>query len=370
VSYFLLALVIGSLTFSVLSILAARQYLSVKPPALVDTSPISILKPLSGLDEGLESNLRTFFAQDYPDFEILFAVRDASDPAVTVVNKLLQEHPRVRARLLLTGEPPYANAKVFSLSQMIRAAANDLLVMSDSDTRVTPDFLRSVAAEFQDKTVGVATCPYRAVPGNSIWSELESISLNTDFMAGILVARMLEGMRFAVGPTIVTRRRVIEMLGGFDRLKNYLAEDFVLGQLAAEAGQGVILSSCVIEHHIGTSNLRQNLAHRLRWVRSTRRSRPAGYLGQLFTMPLPLVLLLLSTGRYWWPALVLALVARVASAYAVSDRVLRARIHWLLLPTEDLLGFGIWVLGFFGNTIVWRGSKYRLKRDGRFEAVS
>ena len=136
------------------------------------------------------------------------------------------------------------------------AAANDLVVMSDSDIRVTPDLLKTVAAEFQDAGLGVATCPYRAVAGPSFWSRLEAIGMNTDFAAGILVARMLEGMKFAVGPTIAARRRVLQAIGGFDRLKDYLAEDFVMGKFAANAGHGVILSSYVIEHHIGSTDLR------------------------------------------------------------------------------------------------------------------
>src|SRR5205807_4459543 len=165
---------------------------------------------------------------------------------------------------------------------------NDLVVMSDSDIRVTATLLRTVAAEFQNPKLGVATCPYRAIPGASFWSRLEATGMNTDFWGSALVARLLEGVHFAVGPTIVARRSVLESIGGFNRLKDYLAEDFVMGKFAAEAGYGVILSSYVIEHHIGNESLRQNIAHRLRWNRSTRRSRPLGYLGQLFTMPLPL----------------------------------------------------------------------------------
>jgi ceramide glucosyltransferase len=253
---------------------------------------------------------------------------------------------------------------------MLKQAANDLVVMSDSDIGVTPDLLRTVAAEFQDERTGVATCPYRAVPGNSFWSRLESTSINTDFIAGILVARMLEGMKFAVGPTIVARRHVLQAIGGFDRLKEYLAEDFEMGKLAAEAGYGVILSSYVIEHHIGTSNLRQNAAHRLRWVRSTRRSRRAGYVGQLFTMPLPLAAALWVWNHAWWPLAVAAVALRVVGAYVGSANVLRARINWLLLPIEDFIGFFFWIAGFFGRTISWRGRNYLLHTDGRFEVLA
>ncbi len=360
----------GSLVYSVMVIVAAGKYLSVHPPALASPEPISILKPLAGLDLDLESNLRTFFQQDYPDFEILFAARKEDDPALAVVEKLRRQYPEVPCRVFITGEPPYPNAKVYSLDRMVREAANDLVVMSDSDVRVTPSLLRTVAAEFQDPKLGVATCPYRAVAGPSFWSRLEAIGMNTDFLAGMLVARMLEGVQFAVGPTIVARRRALNSAGGFDGLKSYLAEDFVLGKRAAEAGQGVILSSYVIEHHIGSSVFRENAQHRLRWTRSTRRSRPLGYLGQLFTMPLPLALLVCAVNPAWWAVLPVTLVMRIAACYTVSLRVLNARLNWALLPLEDVAGFCFWVAGFFGNTIVWRGRRYRLHADGRFELMA
>ena len=365
----LLALLAGAVIYSLLTITAAFQYLSVSPPALQHAQPVSILKPLSGLDLDLESNLRTFFVQDYPSFEILFAVKDLNDPAAEVAEKLRKEYPHVSSRLLVTGEPPYANAKVFSLDRMMAVASNDLVIMSDSDIGVTPDLLRTVAAEFQEPGLGVATCPYRAVAGPSFWSRLEAIGMNTDFMAGILVARMLAGMQFAVGPTIAARKTVLTSIGGFNRLKDYLAEDFMMGKFAADAGHGVTLSSYVIEHHIGSTDWRENAAHRLRWTRSTRRSRPLGYLGQLFTMPLPLALLVCIAHPAWWPALPLTLLVRGLAAYVVSSRVLKAKLNWLLLPLEDLAGLCFWLAGFFGNTIVWRGRRYRLQTDGRFELM-
>lgn len=359
----------GAIAYSLLSIVAAHRYLSVQPPVLRSAEPMSILKPLAGLDLGLESNLRTFFEQDYPAFEILFAVGSAGDPAAQVVEKLQLEYPAIPSRLIVVGTPPYPNAKVYSLERMLAAAANDLVVMSDSDIRVTPDFLRTISAEFQELKIGLATCPYRAVPGSSLWSRLEATGMNTDFWGSALVARLLEGMRFAVGPTIVARRRVLESIGGFSRLKDYLAEDFVMGKFAADAGHGVILSSYVVEHHIGSATLRQNIAHRLRWMRSTRRSRPAGYIGQLFTMPLPLALLVCLVSPAWWPVLPVALVTRAVATYTVSARVLRGRINWLLLPVEDLISFFFWICGFFGNTISWRGRRYRLHSDGRFAPI-
>ncbi len=366
----LLLVLCGSMVYSLLQIIAALRYLAVKPPALKRTEAISILKPLAGLDLDLESNLRTFFEQDYPEFEILFALRNGNDPAADVVARLQHEYSNIPSRLLITGEPPYPNAKVFSLEQMLAAAVNDLVVMSDSDIRVTPELLRTIAAEFQDGHLGVATCPYRAVAGGSFWSRLEATGMNTDFWGSALVARMLEGMHFAVGPTIAARRTVLNSIGGFGRLKNYLAEDFVIGKFAAEAGHGVILSSYVIEHHIGDADWNENVAHRLRWTRSTRRSRPSGYVGQLFTMPLPLALLVCIFSPAWWPVLGIAAVVRIAAAYVVSWKVLRAKLNWLLVPVEDLMGFCFWIAGFFGNTISWRGRRYRLYADGKFELIS
>src|SRR5215469_1484500 len=366
----LLLVLLGAIAYSGMQIVAAQRYLSVRPPTLKAAEPISVLKPLAGLDLGLESNLRTFFEQDYPRFEILFAVRNQNDPAVSVVSRLQKKYPQVASRLILTGEPPYPNAKVFSLEHMLSAATHDLVVMSDSDIRATPDMLRTIAAEFQDPRLGVATCPYQAVPGPSVWSRLEATGMNTDFWGGALVARMLEGMRFAVGPTIAARRGALNDIGGFARLKDYLAEDFVMGKFAAEAGHGVILSSYVIEHHIGSATFAENVSHRLRWARSTRRSRPAGYIGQLFTMPLPLALLVCALSPGWWPLLPLVLAVRGAAAYSISQRVLGGKLNWLLLPIEDLLGFCFWLAGFFGNTILWRGRHYRLYGDGRFELIS
>jgi ceramide glucosyltransferase len=373
-AFVLLPLLAGSLVYCILVVLAARRYLAVRPAATYGAQPVSILKPLSGVDEGLEDNLRSFFRQQYScPFEILFALRSDADPAVAIVRRLMTEFPDVPAELCITGEPPYANAKVFSLDHMLRRARYDLLVMSDSDIRVTPDMLQRVSAEFRDSGLGVATCPYRAVPGRSFWSKLEAVGMNTEFLSGILVARMLEGMKFAVGPTIVARRKAIEAIGGFDRLKDFLAEDFVLGKFAAEAGFGVVLSAYVIEHRIGSQALLPNFRHRLRWNRSTRRSRPAGYVGQLFTNPIPLVLLLWMAEPAWWPLVALTLLLRAWAAAEVGGRVLRDRLvwrQWWLVPLQDLLSFVFWLAGFFGNTVTWRGRKYYLFRDGRFAPVA
>jgi ceramide glucosyltransferase len=244
--------------------------------------------------------------------------------------------------------------------------------MSDSDIRVTPTFLRDIASEFQNPKLGVASCPYRAVAGPSLWTELEAIGMNTEFLSGVVVARMLEGMKFALGPTVTARRQALEDIGGWDRLKDYLAEDFVLGNLAAAQGWSVILSSRVVEHHIGSQPFGANARHRLRWFRSTRRSRPAGYVGQLFTNPLPLAILLWIVKPDWWQVVLVTALLRAFAALATAQWILRDPMTprtWLLLPAQDLLSFLFWIAGFFGNTIVWRGRRYHLKKDGTFRLI-
>ena len=361
------SLLAGSLVYCLLMLAAVRSFLAQRS-ATGDGGPISVLKPLSGLDEGLKSNLRSLFEQDYSQFEILCAVRDREDPAAIVVEQLRREFPQVDCSLIVTGEPPYANAKVFSLTRMLASARHDLIVMSDSDIRLQPGMLSSVAAEFANPGIALATCPYRATAGRSVWSSLEAEGMNTEFLGGLLVARMLLGVDFAVGPTIVARRSVLEAIG-FERLKEYLAEDFVMGKAAADAGFSVILSRTIVEHRIGSEKFASNMAHRLRWARSTRRSRPLGYIGQVFTNPLPIALGLIAVSPQWWPVLIPTLVVRALAAWAVSYRVLGQKVRWRLLPVQDILSFLFWIAGFFGNTIVWRGRRYYLHADGRFSQI-
>lgn len=361
----------GCWVYCVLAIVAAIRRLRKRPPQPSESStPISILKPLSGLDEGLEQNLRSFFEQDYDKFEILFGVRHNWDPAIPVVRKLMSQYPDVPAKLTVTGEPPYPNAKVFSLKSMLDQAKYPLIVMSDSDIRTSSDFCHRIAAEFEDRRLDLETCPYRAVAGSSFWSRLEALGMNTDFHAGLFTAVLLEGAKFAVGPTIVARRDVLDALGGIERVKDYLAEDFMLGKIAAEHGFGVDLSSYVVEHRIGSEPLRKNFAHRLRWSRSTRRSRPAGYIGEFFTHALPIAVLIFLLIPHMWPLLAVTAALRAVRAWIVSDRILGTKVPWLLLPVQDFLAFGFWMAGFFGRSIQWRGRRYTLNRDGTVEPAA
>ncbi|MBZ5506557.1 MAG: bacteriohopanetetrol glucosamine biosynthesis glycosyltransferase HpnI [Acidobacteriia bacterium] len=365
----LAVLLTGSLVYCVLILVATRQFLSTCLPAPGDKPPVSILKPLCGHDDGLEENLRSFFVQDYPEYEVILGVHRIDDPAVPVAEKIMREFSgKISARLIVTGESPIPNAKAFSLNRMVREARHDLLVMSDSDVRVKPSLLANLAREFQERRIGLISCPYLAVPGESLWSRLEAIGMNTELLGGVMVARMLEGMRFALGCTVAVRRSVLEDMGGFGYLQEFLAEDFVIGHRAAEMGHGVLLSTQVIEHRIGSQAMMSNLGHRLRWARSTRRSRPAGYWGQVFTYPLPWALLLCIVYHAAWPAVLLTLALRGLAAAATARYVLHDPVtqkQWWLLPLQDVIGFLVWISGFGGDTIVWRDRKCTVLRDGR-----
>lgn len=368
----LLLVTVGSTIYAGLVVAAAWRYRAVRPVRAPVLPPVSVLKPLHGLDEGLEENLRSFFEQDYPAFELLFAVRTPADPAAAVVERLRRAYPGVASRLVIVGEPACPNAKVHSLDRLVAAAANDLLIMADSDVRVRPDLLRTIAAEMQDARVGLVTCPYRAVPGRGPWSTLEAIGINTEFIAGVLVARLVEGMRFALGPALAVRRHALADIGGMARLETCLAEDFVLGQLVAAAGFTVLLSSAVVDHRIGGETFTANLRHRLRWNRSTRRSRPWGYVGQLFTYPLPFAIALWVVAPAWWLMAAAALAARGLAAWSTAGPLLQdplTRRRWFLLPVQDVASALTWVAGFFGRNIEWRGRRYRLKNDGTVERV-
>jgi ceramide glucosyltransferase len=364
-------LLAGSWVYCVFVVLGVRRYLAVAPPPAVELAPISVLKPLCGEDEGLEENLRSFFTQQYPAFEIIFGVHLIDDPAAALAQRFIEEYkPRVSARLVVTGESLIPNGKAHNLNRLVREAKHDLLVMSDSDVRVRPDLLSTLAREFQEQKVGLITCPYRAVAGKSFWSRTEAIGMNTELLGGVLVARMLEGMKFALGPTMAVRRSLLEEIGGFAYLQEFLAEDFVIGQRAAELGHAVVLSSSVIEHRIGTQSMARNLSHRLRWARSTRRSRPAGYWGQIFTYPLALAAVLLAVWPAAWSLVLFTILLRAAAAIGTAEFLLHDslfRKRWWLLPAQDVLGFLVWMGGFLGDTIVWRDRKCTVLRDGRLQ---
>ena len=371
------AIVAGGCGYYVLVLLAVRGFLGRrgrKGPPPRELPSISVLKPLAGDEPGLAENLESFLEIDFPDHEILFAARSGDDPALALAHSLAQRHPKARSKVLVAGEAACPNLKVHSLAEMTRVSSGDVLVISDSDIRTDQGLLDQVARDFSDPTTGVVTYPYRAVPGRSVWSLLEALGMNTGFWSGVLAAQFLAPMDFAVGPTMAIRRSGLEAIGGWDAVKDVLAEDFRIGGLARKAGYDVRLGTHVVEHRIGSQGLAANLAHRLRWSRSTRRSRPVGYFGEIFANPLPWAILLAAASATTWAwALFASCVSlRLAVLFVVGRLVLRDTLvlrFWWLVPLQDVLALMLWVGGFFGTTIIWRSRKYRLTRDGKLKSL-
>ncbi len=258
---------------------------------------MTLLKPLAGAEPDLEAHLASFFEQDYPTFEVLFCAREANDAGLEVARSVASRYPQIPVKFMATGEPLYINAKVASMELMETAAAHEILVISDSDVRVKPDYLRAVALPFADENVGGMCCLYRGIAaGGGLWARLEAVGMSVEMTAGVLVARMMEGMQFVLGPTMAFRREVIRQLGGFKVTADYCADDFVLGNETYKSGKTVVLSHHAIDHIVINLSLMASLKHQVRWMKSTRFSRPKGHFGTALTFSMPFGLLGLAGG--------------------------------------------------------------------------
>jgi|ERR1051326_850723 ceramide glucosyltransferase len=332
---------------------------------------VTVLKPLHGLEPMLDRNLESFFRQDYPQFEIIFGARHADDPALEIVQALRDKYPQLKTRIILSGDPQFPNAKVFALEKMVSAAKGSYWVITDSDVCVKPDCLRQVIAPLLNPAVGVVTCLYSGIPAGGGWSILEALGMSVEMSSGVLVANMLEGMRFALGPTMATRKEIVESIGGMTALGSYCADDYVLGRRAFEAGRQVVLSHHFIEHVAMNTSLRSSLNHQIRWMRSTRFSRQAGHIGTGLTYAMPFGLLGLFTAPSWGMGAALlgwAFFNRVMQSVAIGWKVVGDKNSLLLCwlyPLRDLLGFLVWCASFGGNEIVWRNQRYQLLADGK-----
>jgi ceramide glucosyltransferase len=292
-----------------------------------------------------------------------------------LIEKLIVEFPDRAIRLVRCDKDLGVNGKVSSLAQMTAVAAYDFLLVNDSDIRVEPDYLRQVMTELQTPETGLVTCLYRGVPAGTLGSALESLGISTDFMAGVLAARQIEGgLRFGLGSTLALRKRDLEAIGGFEAIADYLADDYELGRRISERNLKVTLSESVVETYLPGYNLAGFLSHQLRWARTIRASRPSGYAGLLFTFTLPwaVLTLILARGASWaWAMFAIALAARVTMAFITATLVLRDRQFWRwswLLPLRDFLAVPIWIGGLAGRKIIWRGERFHLK-NGKLTRV-
>jgi len=330
--------------------------------------PVSILKPLKGTDPEIYECFRSHCLQDYPEYEMVFGVHDPNDPAIESVRRLQREFPDRRVQLVVCEEILGANVKVSNLVQMLAVARYDHLIVNDSDIRVEPDYLRRIVARLADRKVGMVTCLYRGVAASTLGSRLESLGIGTDFSAGVLAARQLEGgIRFGLGSTLAFRRGDLDKIGGFEAVVDYLADDYELGKRISDVGLKVELSEVVVETYLPAYSMGEFIAHQLRWARGVRDSRAGGYFGLVFTFGLMWcgVLLLAGGGANWaWEIAGLTLLLRIAVAFVVGTLVLgdpRLLRQLWLLPIRDIVAVAIWIASFAGHTVTWRGDRFELK---------
>lgn len=331
-------------------------------------SPVSILKPLKGIDPDIYEAFRSHCLQDYPLYEIIFGVSEASDPAVASVEQLRREFPERTISLVVCTENLGANVKVSNLAQMTRIARYEHLIVNDSDIRVEPDYLQNVIAPLAIDHVGMVTCLYRGAPAPTLGSRLEALGISTDFSAGVLVAQQLEGgLHFGLGSTLAFRRRDLERMGGFETIVDHLADDYELGRRIADLGKKVVLSPTVVETHLPAYNFSGFLAHQMRWARGVRDARLGGYIGFVSTFGLmwSLLTVIASHAEPWsWAVTAGVLALRVAMAIVVGKSALQdSRLigQLWLLPLRDLIAVAVWFASFAGHTVIWRGEKFELK---------
>jgi ceramide glucosyltransferase len=338
--------------------------------------PVSILKPLKGIDPEIYDSFRSHCLQDYSEYEIVFGISDPADPAVASVERLQREFPDRGIQLVVCPNILGPNVKVSNLEQMVQAARFEYLIVNDSDIRVEPDYLQRVVAPLADENVGMVTCLYRGVAAPTLGSQLEALGISTDFSAGVLAAQLIEGgLSFGLGSTLAFRRRNLNQIGGFRSIVDFLADDYELGHRIAGLGLKIVLSDVVVETHLPAYDLGGFLAHQMRWARGVRDARLGGYIGLATTFGLmwALLTLILSRAAAWsWAVLGAVLLLRILISLLVGRSVLKDRKlpdQLFLLPLRDLSAVGVWIASFWGHSVTWRGDRFEL-RKGRLIRTS
>jgi ceramide glucosyltransferase len=371
----LLLFCVTSICFYAYSIYAACQFFNGSTANHSSQSdrplpPITILKPICGLDSNADVNLASFFSLDYPVYQVLFGVRDAHDPAIPLIQKLIQAFPACDARLVIDDRVIGSNLKVSNLANLDAFAKHDLLLISDSDIHVTPDYLRRIVQPMADPAIGVVTCLYRS-QARTWMAKFEALAIATDFHAGVLTAHRLGWMKFAMGSSILIRRSALTAIGGLSAIADYLADDFMLGHLPTRKGYRTVLSDYIVDHILDTATPLDFVQHQTRWNRCTRSANPGGYWGLIFTQGVTFSTLfcLLEQGSWLgWGMLgtvwsIRLLMAWVIGVYYLKDPI--AQRSWMAVPFRDWVSSALWVYGLMGRHVIWRGQKFRLKADGK-----
>jgi ceramide glucosyltransferase len=345
--------------------------------------PVSVLKPLHGTERGMERNLETFFEQEYPDFELLFCARQESDEGLKLARQVAERYPQVKAKFVTCGEPTpqFHNAKVFSLAKLDSVAAHELFITSDADARVTRDYLRRMVQYLKRPEVGLASCVYLGTVDESegkarFSAHLDAVGKSVEMTSGVMVADMLEGTKFALGVTMSVRKKSFQQVGGFEELGQYYADDFVLGNTLAKQGTGVLLATHVVRLLVEDQPFGLSFRNQLRWMQSTRRSRPWGHFGSGLTFAMPFGVLGLAWGLLSGHPLLglLWLLGMAANRWLQAGAVLGVMgdSDWLrgtvIYPLRDMLGGILWLGSYGGDRFYYRGSVYRMKEGGKVEA--
>jgi len=344
---------------------------------LTSLPPVSVLKPVHGNEARLKENIESFFRQNYPKYEILFAADEPDDPALPVIREICARYSHIPSRILITGQPPWPNAPNYCFHRLTEIATHNVLVTSDSDVEVGPDYLREVVPPLLDPQVGAVTCVFRGKSAGGPWAALDAIGMSVEFTAGVLIANLMEGMKFGLGPTIALRKDSIASIGGYEACREYLSNDFVVCNFIHKAGFRVVLSSHVVDHVAPPMTFRQMWERQLRWAMGTRYSRPKGHLGTGLTFAVPYGILgLISASLLGHPLLgvvlfAAALLNRMAECWIVGWVAARdpvARRAVLLYPLRDLHGFIIWCASYISKRSLWRDNNYELLKGGRLVA--
>jgi ceramide glucosyltransferase len=373
---------IGSIFYYLYSLYATVVFFKQKQEIDPDFSPpLTILKPLCGLDWESYTALTSFCQQDYPLYQIIFSVQDSQDPSIGIIQKIQQDFPDLDIELVIRDRETALGDRVLGINPKINNLANGatkakypILVLSDSDIQVEKDYLKTIIQPFADPLVGVVTCLYNSLTEGWL-AGFEALDITSQFCPKVLTARQLQGVKFAFGSTIAIRQETLDKIGGLVTVADYLADDYQLGYLPSQNGYKVILSPYLVEHRLGNVTLKEFIDRQIRWFKCIKVERFWGYVGLIFTYGIInsfVLLLLTQRSLFGWSVFGLVWNVRFLTAYLITIKYLKdstAKEFFLLIPLRDLVSFGIWCYSFSGDKVIWRGETYQLLPNGKLSQL-